>query len=211
MVYKVDDYDLEVVVTRKNNKNAYIRMKSDMKIYITINHFVTKWQIKKLLDENYSALQRMLKKVSSEIEKEKNFYYLGNRYDIITMNVDKVEIINNKIYTTDLKMLEKWYKKETKRIFQEHLDTYYNLFEEKIPYPKLKIRKMKTRWGVCNIRDNSVTLNSELMKYTTDKLDYVIVHELSHFIHFNHQKGFWNLVSKYCKDYKKIRKELRGD
>ena len=43
----------------------------------------------------------------------------------------------------------------------------FDLFEEKIPYPKLKIRNMKTRWGVCNIKDNSVTLNSKLIEYVS--------------------------------------------
>ena len=68
---------------------------------------------------------------------------------------------------------------------------------------------MKTRWGVCNKRDNSVTLNTNLIKETIDKLDYVIIHELAHFVHFDHSKDFWNLVSKYCKEYKQIRKELK--
>ena len=68
---------------------------------------------------------------------------------------------------------------------------------------------MKTRWGVCNKRDNSVTINSRLIEYSIDKLDYVIIHELSHFVHFDHSNNFWELVGSYCKDYKKIRKELR--
>ena len=68
---------------------------------------------------------------------------------------------------------------------------------------------MKTRWGVCNKRDNSVTLNSKLMEFDLEKLDYVIIHELAHFIHFNHSKDFWNLVSKYEPNYKKIRKEMK--
>ena len=45
--------------------------------------------------------------------------------------------------------------------------------------------------------------------YDITKLDYVIVHELSHFIHFNHSKEFWNLVNKYCPRYKQIKKELK--
>ena len=181
-----------------------------MKIYVTTNYFTTKSQIKKLLNDNYSALVKMLNRVNSIKEKEESFYYLGSKYDVIFMKVDKVEFINHKIYVTNLDMLNKWLKKQTKEIFEEHLNSLYNLFEEDIPYPKLKIRKMKTRWGVCNIRDNSVTLNSELMKYSLDKLDYVIVHELSHFIHFNHSKDFWSLVSKYCQNYKQIRKEMRN-
>ena len=68
---------------------------------------------------------------------------------------------------------------------------------------------MKTRWGVCNKRDTSITLNANLMKEKIECLDYVIVHELSHFVHFNHSKEFWNTVEKYCPYYKKIRKSLK--
>ena len=72
----------------------------------------------------------------------------------------------------------------------------------------LKIRQMKTRWGVCNRKDNSVTLNLELIKKDKSCLNYVIVHELSHFVHFNHTKEFWCTVEKYCPDYKSVRQEL---
>ena len=68
---------------------------------------------------------------------------------------------------------------------------------------------MKTRWGVCNKKDDSITLNLDLVKEDKIYLDYVIVHELSHFIHFNHSKSFWLLVNKYVPNYKEIRKEMR--
>ena len=68
---------------------------------------------------------------------------------------------------------------------------------------------MTSRWGVCNIRNHNVTLNIELSKYDMDCLDYVIVHELSHFIHHNHSKSFWNLVEKYYPNYKISRKKLK--
>ncbi len=210
MLYSIDQEKLEVVILKKNNKNTYIRIKDDMKIYITTNYFVTKKQVKKILDENYTSLQKMLNRVKSQKEKEDIFYYLGEKYDIILMKVEKVEMIHQKIYTTDMKMFNKWYQANMKEIFMDHLTNWYQQFEEDLPFPKLKIRKMKTRWGVCNIRDNSVTLNSELMKYDLEKLDYVIVHELSHFIHFNHSKDFWNLVHKYYPEYKRVRRELRS-
>ena len=53
MLYEVDGQKLEVIITKKNNKNTYIRIKEDMKIYVTTNYFTTKSQIKKLLNDNY--------------------------------------------------------------------------------------------------------------------------------------------------------------
>ena len=69
---------------------------------------------------------------------------------------------------------------------------------------------MTSRWGVCNIKNHNVTLNSELSTYNIECLNYVIVHELSHFIHPNHSKDFWFLVGKYYPNYKEIRKYLRN-
>jgi len=85
----------------------------------------------------------------------------------------------------------------------------YNRFEEKIDFPNLRIRQMKTRWGVCNIKTKTVTLNSRLIEYKLEALDYVIVHELSHLIHFNHSRDFWNLVGKYVPNYKSLRSYLK--
>ena len=96
-----------------------------------------------------------------------------------------------------------------RKLFKNRLDYIYNIYKENIPYPSLRIRKMKTRWGVCNTKLKVVTLNSELIRYDLEKLDYVIIHELAHLIHHNHSKQFWLLVEKYCPNYKKIRKELR--
>jgi len=151
----------------------------------------------------------MIDKDKEKNEYQNKFYYLGHLYDIIIVPSFDIEITEDKIFVKSEEYLNKWLKKQTEIIFKQRLYITYNLFKEEIPYPNLKIRKMKTRWGVCNRKNNNVTLNSELIKYGYDQIDYVIIHELSHFVHFNHSKDFWTLVSKYCPNYKKIRKSLK--
>jgi len=210
MKYRIDNQDYEVIIIKKHNKNTYIRVKDDLKIYVTTNFLVTKKQIKKLLDKNYDALQKIVIKKWKNVEKSSKFYYLGNIYDIIVVpTFKKIEIENNRIYVKSEKDLNKWLKKETENIFTERLNYIYDLFEEKIPYPRLRIRKMTTRWGVCNRKLETITLNANLIREKIECLDYVIIHELVHFIHFNHSNSFWTIVSKYCPKYKSLRKELR--
>lgn len=208
MKYELDNIKYEVIINRKNNKNTYIRVKENA-IYVSTNFFVTKNQIKLLLDNNQNTLRKMLKSSLKKQSMEENFYYLGKVYDVIIVPTMKIELTDDKIFVQSKEYLEKWLKKQIKIIYQNRLDDIYNNFEEKIPYPNLKIRKMKTRWGVCNRKNNNVTLNSELIKYGYEQIDYVIVHELSHFVHFNHSKDFWTLVSKYCPNYKKVRNSLK--
>ena len=208
MQYKINDFLCNVYIEKKNNKNTYIRIKEDLNIYVTTNYFTTEKQVIKLLDNNYDYLFKMLNKMKQRNEKKELFYYLGNKYDIIYLD-SNVELYDDKIYVKNEETLNKWYKKQIKKIFKERLDYNYSLFIENIPYPNLRIRKMKTRWGVCNKKTNTVTLNSELIKYDISEIDYVIIHELSHFLHFNHSRNFWNQVEKYCPNYKKIRNELK--
>ena len=212
MEYVIDNKVYEVVIIKKRNKNTYIRVKDDMKIYVTTNYLTSKRYIKNLLDENYSYLVKMIKNMCKKNEKKDLFFYLGNSYDIIFVNdLKKVDVDSNNyvIYASDIKQLNKWYNKVVKDTFMERFTYIYNIFDEVNIMPKLKIRKMKSRWGVYNRVKHSVTLNSELIKYNIRCLDYVIVHELSHVIHFDHSKNFWSLVGKYCNNYKTIKKELK--
>jgi len=209
MKYVIDNKEYEVVILRKHNKNTYVRVKEDCKIYVTTNFFVTQNQVKKLLDNNYENVKKMINSVKLKQTKAQFFYFLGKAYDIIIVPTIDIDITDNKIFVKNEEYLNRWLKNKIYDIFKERLNLIYSHFEEQIPYPNLKIRKMKTRWGVCNRKNNNVTLNSELIKYGYEQIDYVIIHELSHFVYFDHSKNFWQIVEKYCKDYKKIRKSLK--
>ena len=201
--YKLDGDYYNVLVIKKNNKNTYIKIKDDMTIYVTTNYLSTKRYIKNILNNEQDFLRKSLNKVKRHKQMDEEFYYLGEKYDIILVPFNKIDISSGKIYVRNTKMLDKWLKEEMVKIFKERLIYNYNLFDEDIPFPKLKIRRMKTRWGVCNKRDNSVTINSKLIRYSLREIDYVIIHELSHFVHFDHSKEFWNTVNKYMPSYKK--------
>lgn len=210
MKYILEDIEYDVIIERKNNKNLYIRVKEDGKIYVTCNYLTTKTMILKVLNENTKSLQKMVKRMEKQSEKSDKFFYLGNSYDIIiNESISGVKIIDDKIYSKSYKTLEKWYNDEIIRVFDDRYVHVFNRFKENIKSPILKIRTMKTRWGVYNRKNHTITLNSKLIEYDIEKIDYVIIHELSHIIHFNHSKAFWNLVSKYCPNYKKIRKEMK--
>lgn len=210
MYIDINGKKYEIVITRKKIKNMYIRVKEDLKIYVSTNSRTCEKEIKKLIENNYDNIVKMVLKQIKKNERQEKSMILGKEVDIVVFNGQKEpELYNNKFYIKDKTKLDKYIKDYAFIIFKERLDYIYPTFKESIPYPILKIRKMTSRWGVCNRRDNSVTLNLELIRMDTKYLDYVIVHELSHFIHFDHSKSFWDTVSKYCKDYKIIRKEMR--
>ncbi|HHW69703.1 MAG TPA: M48 family metallopeptidase [Tenericutes bacterium] len=210
MNYEIDGKKYNVEIIRKNNKNTYIRIKNDFTIQITTNFFVSKKNIYELITLNILSIKKMIEnKRKTDLDSEK-FYYLGRYYDIIILpNQRKMVFDDNRIIVSDEKKLDKWLNKNINSLFNERVEHIYNLMDEEFEFPKIKIRKMKTRWGVCNRSNNTITLNSNLIRYSIDKIDYVIIHELCHFTHFNHSKDFWKLVEKYCPEYKKIRRDLK--
>lgn len=207
MYIEIDNNKYEVDIIKKNNKNTYIRVK-DGKIIVTTNYFSSNKEIIKLINDNMSSIRLMIDKDNKRKDKEEKFYYFGLVYDVI-YGFNDIDIVDNKIYVKNKRELDKYINREIVKIFSERLEYYFNMFEEKIPVPNLKIRKMTSRWGVCNTKNHNVTLNYYLSRYDIKCLDYVVVHELSHFIHPNHSKNFWNLVSKYCPNYKECRRMLK--
>ena len=212
MNVEINGKKYECVITRKlGNKRMYLRVKEDDKLYITCNKLISNRTILDFIYSNQNYIMKALNKIERKKEKEKDFYYLGKKYDLVYLNSEKIVFGETKVFVNDKFDLEKWYVNEAKRVFKEELDKEFQNFKYEIPYPSLCIRKMKTRWGVCNVKTHKVTLNLELIKKDIIYLDYVIVHELSHLIHPNHSKAFWQCVEDNFPDYKRIRKELKSD
>lgn len=210
MTYQINEIKYNVIINRKGNKNTYIRISDNMDINVTTGYFMTKSHIKKILDNNVTSIVKMLNNREKRVAKKENFYFLGKKYDVIlTSSVKDILFRESNLYAPTKEKLDKWCKKQMITIFTERLKYNYNLFDEKIPFPSLRIRTMKTRWGVCNIKTKTITLNALLIKETEDKIDYVIIHELSHLIHPNHSQNFWTVVGKYCSNYKSLRKGLK--
>ena len=70
---------------------------------------------------------------------------------------------------------------------------------------------MKTRWGTCNINKKRIWINLQLVQKDIDCLEYIIVHELTHLVEKNHNKRFYNIVEKYCPNYKQIQRKLNSN
>lgn len=97
-------------------------------------------------------------------------------------------------------------KSLAKQVIPERVEYYSRLMNL---YPTdVKITSAKKRFGSCNGK-NSLCFSYFLMKYPTEAVDYVVVHELAHIKHHNHSKDFYNLIKKYLPDYKERERLLK--
>ena len=90
------------------------------------------------------------------------------------------------------------------------LETVFETCKKKtgIDADEAKIKKMKTRWGTCNIDSRRIWINLQLAKKPPECLEYVVIHELVHLLEKNHTNRFNALVEEYCPTWKEAKKLL---
>ena len=110
------------------------------------------------------------------------------------------------------RQFENWWRKQAKELLQERTKHWYPIIEKySIPMPKVSVRKMKTLWGSCSVNRGIITLNFYLIKAGIPYIDYVVLHELTHFLYPNHSKQFYMFLSNYMPDWKERKQVLDQD
>ena len=211
MTYKASNgKEIEIILTRKNNKNIYFRVKDDLKIHVTCPIYLGQENILKMIAKNEDSILKMYDKAYENSRDNELFLYLGKKYFIEIKKEEKeIRFDNDTVFAPSMKALENFYKSEVERIFKSEVEIAKKCFSN-LPEFTLKFRSMLTRWGVCNPSKKTITLNTELLKKDIDLLDYVIIHEMCHFFEANHSKNFWHLVGLAYPNYKEARKRLKA-
>jgi hypothetical protein len=215
---------IEFKLVRKKVKNINLRITPEMDVIVsadkkipaeTVCHFVASkgdW-----IDTHLEQL--MLRKENSKDidEKKQNLYYLGNKYQYRFIKSSKIKskitedcifFYTNNIKTNHQLYIDRWYKENALNIIYDSLGRVYPLIKKyKIQKPLVRNRKMKRRWGTCYPDKKMIILNTCLIMYPRECIDYVVLHELCHFIHYYHNQKFYSLMDELMPDWRS-RKEL---
>lgn len=105
-----------------------------------------------------------------------------------------------------IKLLDNWYRSELKKIIPPLLEKWQPIVGKQVD--EWGIRKMRTRWGTCNIAAKRIWLNLELAKKSPDSLEYVLVHELTHLHERYHNAHFKQLMTEFLPDWKERKVRL---
>ncbi|MGZ4159992.1 MAG: M48 family metallopeptidase [Neobacillus sp.] len=172
-----------------------------------------------LLEEKWDWIQQKSKEMKDRTLGQKvkvydhgeMFLYLGNEYPIqvsqdINIKQDYVVFEGDKLYIyvkqlEDEKIrqaLKRFYYQQCKMLVERSIRTYQSNF--KIKPRSIRISDNKTNWGTCDSRQQ-LTFNWKLAMAPLKVIDYVVVHEMCHMVHLNHDRSFWRLVGKILPDY----------
>jgi predicted metal-dependent hydrolase len=146
-------------------------------------------------------------------------YFLGRRY-LLNVNehpgVARVEV--RRTNQLDLfvphgadaaqreRVLLAWYRKELKARIPNLIDKWQAVTGIRVD--DWSVKRMKTKWGSCNIEARRIWLNLELAKKPVQCLEYIVVHEMVHLLERHHNERFTELMDKFMPQWRLHRDEL---
>lgn len=102
-----------------------------------------------------------------------------------------------------------WLKAQAAPKFNEILRRVYPLTASYgVPFPIVKLRNMRSRWGSCTAQSGTIRLNIQMMKADEGCIEQVILHELLHFVHADHSPAFYALLTQLMPDWKERKHRL---
>ncbi|MCA1318650.1 M48 family metallopeptidase [Bacillus tianshenii] len=204
----------------KNRTSIGIAIDSYGDLEVSVPKKTPDEQVIRLLEKNWAAILQKVKEVKARLdgpkekvyENEEQFLYLGNTYPINIIqdqNINRDHVVFEEdvlhVYAMQLdeeklkQSLKRFYYQQTKALVAESIASYQMHFKKK---PRsIRITDSKTTWGTCD-SNLGLTFNWRLAMAPREVIDYVVVHEMCHMVHLNHDRSFWRLVGKIMPDYK---------
>lgn len=195
-------------------KKCYLRLREG-KIFITSSFDFSISQIEELIINNQDKIVNYIINYKPHYDLVDGGYIelFGKEYiiKIYDMGIKKI-IFKDNLVICYHKNIDKLISQYLLKYLLEYLDKkidYYLLNDFNLKKPIIKLKKTKGRWGACYPYRNLVIFNPSLVHLSTALIDYVIVHELCHFIQSNHSKIFYQEIYKRLPNYKSLEKQLK--
>lgn len=220
---KYKDKIIEYDIVKSNIKNVYIHIKNS-KVIVKAPNKMLDSKINKIVDSKKNWIYEKTNKIQEQNYKNGSVIkVLGKDY---ILHIDFLKITDTKIQLNEGQVLiqlpNNRKNKDNIKIIKELVSKLYmNIAEKEVAMQmalvtrivgirpnKYRIKQLKTAWGTCTSNKN-ITINSELMKYDREVIQYVVLHEICHLKYMNHSKDFWNMVEKYMRNYKEVRSRLK--
>ena len=222
-VYRESTYDYEI--TRSNRKTLGIYVHPDLRIEVKapeaaaledITEKVSKrrnWIVKQW--QQFSLYHPLRK--APVYKNGATHLYLGRQYrlrihegprNVVKLKGGYLEVTHHPESSPE-KALTNWYRERADFWFPKLVEDIYPRFRSyDIPKPKVVHRRLEKRWGSCKVKKESILLNTKLIQGPKVGIEYVIAHELTHFIHPHHTSEFYATMDLILPEWRSWKEKL---
>ena len=215
--------DLVVTIKyRKNMKNIYLKVEKNADVVVSAPPRTPNYIIKKLIQENIDEIKLRRNNILTNgytvkqyVTGEKHIIFgkeivlevrLGNK-NVVKLSDDKIILVIKDKDQDRGQIVTSYLRKVLYNKALEFINKYEKIMG--IHAEQLRIKKMKTRWGTCNIEAKRIWINYELIKYPIECLEHIVVHELTHLLETNHTPRFYALLGKYYPNFRENDKLIK--
>ncbi|WP_068775736.1 M48 family metallopeptidase [Paenibacillus sp. FJAT-26967] len=202
MRIEIEDTSIEMNIEYGNRTKIAIHIDSVGLLTVKVPNGTSKEVIVSTVQRHGKQILKKLQGIAEaretpktrEYEDKGKFLYLGKEYFLHEL-IDTGELSEDELK----KNLKKFYYTSCKNIVEKRIHQYQGLLKVK---PKsIEVIDSKTKWGSCS-SGKKVCFNYRLAMAPLEVIDYVVIHELCHLIHMNHDRSFWRRVGSIMPDYK---------
>ena len=211
-----------IIKYRKSMKNIYLKVEKNADVVVSAPPRTPNYIIKKLVQENIDEIRERRKNILKNghtvkyfVTGEKHFIF-GREFELeVRLGLmNAVSLSNEKIVLVikdKVQNREQIVTSYLRKVLYDKALEFINKHEKimGVRTEQLRIKKMKTRWGTCNIGAKRIWINYELVKYPIECLEHIVVHELTHLLETNHTPRFYELLGKYYPNFRENDKLIK--
>ena len=217
VMFKLNEKIYPIKVLFTNNRNVYFEKKNNIFI-LKINKLTSldSLYLKEFMEKSIKSFLAKKDLPSMEInENEKYFYYLGKKIfyelnnDLILFNInDEIIELRKTKSAKPSKIIWNFLNEKLLLILDKLIIKNIPLIYPKLKKYELKVLNKKSAWGTNYVNKALITFSKYLILFNINIIEYVVIHELVHFLHQNHSKKFWQKINLFCLNYKEKIKAL---
>jgi predicted metal-dependent hydrolase len=228
-MHKITVDDITIDVERKDIKHLHLVVyPPDGRVRISAprridDETVRSFAVSKLkwIKRHRERLKKQKRQSSQKYVSGERHYFKGKRY--VLHVIYQSPPLPNKVKIRDKKYLDLYVRQGSRRDQRKRLLTEWYRVQLKEMIPDLiekwerkigvtvhewGVKQMKTKWGSCNLTAKRVWMNLELAKRPPLCLEYILVHELVHFLVPHHNRRFNGFMDKFLPDWESLQTEL---
>lgn len=217
----INENPYRVNFASKRGHNVTVRINNALDIFVNKPPSVSEKQAMTFLSEHSAWIKKVINKQQAVLEEmsakaiwnHEKLWFMGKLFDLTEKKdlktqyeIDETEIFFRNDYWSLLEGLNREGSEAIAKAFFRWQSEFSSLFPK---MPTLSFRTMKSRWGSCNRRTGKITLNKKLIHVSLQLIDYVIVHEFTHFQEPNHGVNFHAKIERILPKHRSFEREIK--
>lgn len=216
-------------VNRVANKGCYISVQNG-EVLVQVPWYTTKEKIQALVEEKAKWISEKIREYENEAIRNRNYVIgkqikiLGNNFNLEikyeNIKLPKLEVNEAIVYITmpakykkadctDIVgiLLEKMYE----RIAIEEIEDVMEKTRIMLGFAPedYEIKRMRNSIAKCS-EAKKITINPDIVRYSKETMEYIILHEFCHLKYKTHAKGFYEMIKRYIPNYKLQEEKLQN-